>query len=217
MVHWPALFCAMTVHGSSSLLICSSNDTLTLTYPALWYKIHTMENRQRGSINERMKNHLHTIQKRFPGYTGQETAGGRWTGQCLLWSLKVMDPKNPHIFPDTLSLLYSGPASRPYVLCFTLPKHLDCLLQTTTSYHRTPAVQWDPEARPLIYKTLMAVFSNSVHFTVEPSTLQESNLTWRPWAHSHRFHPTGTGQVAPPSLSATVYLFTPYLNVIKGF
>lgn len=174
-----------------------------------------MENRQRKQ--KRKDEIIICIRlQRFPGYTGQETAGGRWTGQCLLWSLKVMDPKNPHIFPDTLSLLYSGPVSRPYVLCFTLPKHLDCL-QTTTSYHRTPAAQWDPEARPLIYKTLMAVFSNSVHFTVEPSTLQESNLTWRHWAHSHRFHTTGTGQVAPPSLSATVYLFTPYLNVIKGF
>lgn len=98
--------------------------------------------------------------------------------QCLLWSLNVMNPKYPHIFPDTLSVSYSGPASRPYVLGFTLPKPLACLLQTTTSYHRTPAAQQGPEARPLVYPTLMALFSNSEPFTVEPSTLQESNLTW---------------------------------------
>lgn len=137
--------------------------------------------------------------------------------QCLLWSLNVMKPKYPHIFPDTLSLLHSGPASRPYVLGFTLPKPLACLLQTTTSYHRTPAAQRGPEARPLVYPTLMALFSNSEPFAAEPSTLQESNLTWRPGEHSHRFHTTGTGQIAPASLSTTVYLFTSYLIVIQGF
>lgn len=106
--------------------------------------------------------------------------------QCRLWSLNVMNPKYPHIFPDTLSLSCSGPASRPYVLGFTLPKPLACLLQTTTSYHRTPAAERGPEARPLVYPTLMALFSNSEPFAVEPRTLQESNLTWRPGAHSHR-------------------------------
>lgn len=136
---------------------------------------------------------------------------------CPLWSLNVMNPKYPHIFPDTLSLWYSGPASRPYVLGFTLPKPLACLLQTTTSYHRTPAAQQGPEARPLVYQTLMALFSNSEAFAVEPSTLQESNLTWRPGAHSHRFHTTWAGQYAPASLSTTVYLFTAYLIVVEGF
>lgn len=115
--------------------------------------------------------------------------------QCLLWSLNVMNPKYPHIFPDTLSPSYSGPASRPYVLGFTLPKPLACLLQTTTSYHRTPAAQQGPEARPLVYPTLMALFSNSEPFTVEPSTHWESNLTWRTGSHSHRFHATGTHQI----------------------
>lgn len=134
--------------------------------------------------------------------------------QCLLWSLNVMNPKYPHIFPDTLSLSYSGPASRPYVLGFTLPKPLACLLQTTTSYHRTPAAQRGSEARPLVYQTLMALFSNSEPFTVKPSTLQESNLTWRPKVHSHRFHTTGIGQITPASLTATVYLFTS--SVVEG-
>lgn len=135
---------------------------------------------------------------------------------CPLWSLNVMNPKYPHIFPDTLSLWYSGPASRPYVLGFTLPKPLACLLQTTTSYHRTPAAQQGPEARPLVYQTLMALFSNSEPFAAEPSTLQESNLTWRPGAHSHRFRTTGAGQYAPASLSTTVYLFTVYLISVEG-
>lgn len=58
---------------------------------------------------------------------------------CFLWSLNVMNPKYPHIFPDTLSLSYCSPDSRPCVWSFTLPKPLACLLQTTTSYHRTPA------------------------------------------------------------------------------
>lgn len=43
----------------------------------------------------------------------------------------------------------------------------------------------------------MAVFSHLQRSTVEPSILQELNLTWRPWAHSHRFYTSGTGQVAP--------------------
>lgn len=108
--------------------------------------------------------------------------------QCLLWSPNVMNPKYPHIFPDTLSLSYPGPASRPCELGFTLPNPFACLLQTTTSYHRTPAAQPGPQARPLVYPTLMALFSNSEPFAILPSTLQESNLTWRPIAHSHRFH-----------------------------
>lgn len=108
--------------------------------------------------------------------------------QCLLWSPNVMNPKYPHIFPDTLSLSYPGPASRPCELGFMLPNPFACLLQTTTSYHRTPAAQPGPQARPLVYPTLMALFSNSEPFAILPSTLQESNLTWRPIAHSHRFH-----------------------------
>lgn len=105
---------------------------------------------------------------------------------CLLWSPNVTNPKYPDIFPDTLSLLYSGPASRPCALGFTLPKRLACLLQTTTSYHRTPAAHYSPQARPLVYPTLMA--HNLKPFSVEPNTLQESNLTWRHGEHSHRFH-----------------------------
>lgn len=34
------LFCAMTVHGPSSLWICSTNDRLILTFPAGWYAMH---------------------------------------------------------------------------------------------------------------------------------------------------------------------------------
>lgn len=137
--------------------------------------------------------------------------------QCLLWSLNVMNPKYPDSFSDTLSLSYCFPASRPYVLGFTLPKPLACLVQTTTSYHRTPAAQQGPEARPLVYPTVMALFSNSEPFTVEPSTLQETNLTWRPGAHSHSFHTTGTGQIAPASFSSTALLFTSYLIVLQSF
>ena len=137
--------------------------------------------------------------------------------QCPLWSLNVMNPKYPHIFPDTLSLSYSSLASRPYVLGFTLPKPLACLLQTTASYHRTPAAQRGPQARPLVYQTLMALFSKSEPFAVEPSTLQESNLTWRPQAHSHTFHTTETGQIAPSALFATVFLFTRHFIVIEDF
>lgn len=96
---------------------------------------------------------------------------------------------------------------------FTLPRPLACLLQTTTSYHRTPVAQRGSEARPLVYQTLMALFSSSEPFAVEPSTLQESNWTWRPGAHSHRFHTTGTGQISPKSLAARVNLFAAYFIV----
>ena len=70
---------------------------------------------------------------------------------CPLQSLNLLNPKYPHTFPDTLSLSCSGPASRPCVLGFTLPKPLACLLQTTTSYHRTPAARQDSQARPLVF------------------------------------------------------------------
>lgn len=50
----------------------------------------------------------------------------RWNGdiQCPQSSLNVIDSDRFQLFtffPDILSLLYSEPASRPYVLSFTLP------------------------------------------------------------------------------------------------
>lgn len=136
--------------------------------------------------------------------------------QCLLWSLNVMNPKYPHIFPDTLSLWYSFPASRHVYWASRFPSPLPAFYRPRLPTTGPLPLGKGPEARPLVYPTLMALFSNSEPFAVEPSTLQELNLTWRPWAHSHRFLRTG-GQIAPASLCTTVYLFTSYLIVIEGF
>lgn len=164
-------------------------------------------------------NQLHRIQKQFNSYTCQESAKGRWTVKISVFcGLQKWWIQSIHIFSQTLYLFCTvvQPADHMYwasrfpspLTAFYRPR-----LPTTVPLPLSRTLRLDLGQN---YKTLMTVFSNSVHFTVKPSSHQESDLTWRPWAHSHRFHTTGTGQVAAVSLSAIVDLFTFYLNVKRG-
>lgn len=46
--------------------------------------------------------------------------------------------------------------------CTEILKLSVCLLRTVTSYHKTHAARWKPQARPLIYSTLVSQFRNSM-------------------------------------------------------
>lgn len=91
--------------------------------------------------------------------------------------------------------------SKQQAICIVLhaSQALTCLLLTTTSYHKTPAAQRGPEARPIVYPTLMALFRNwdfsswakhspGVKFDME---------TWRPFSQT----PQHQSRSDPPCIS----------------
>lgn len=145
-----------------------------------WYKIQlsmtslfpflfSMEN------SGRMTNHLHVIKKRFPDCTCQETVGGRWKVRfsvfCGLWMRWI---QCIHIFFVFRTLYLFCTLLHPDVSCFMLPNPRR-LPSTDLSF-----LPQDPRrsARPW-GRTARLPITNG---RSEPSTLQESGLTWKLWA-----------------------------------
>lgn len=150
------------------------------------------------------------FKKRFYGYTGPETA--EWGGTVifsilsllLMWQI-VIDFSFPH-FSQVFYLFFTRdqPAGHMY-RASRFPQTLDRPRLPTTG---PPLLGKAPRPDHSSNETAMAVFSHLQRSTVEPSILQESNWTWRPWAHSHRFYTSGTGQAAPRRHNSAIPITT---------
>lgn len=163
------------------------NTTGALSVNSPFPFLSSMENRQEPKRKGWKSAASKKKKKRFPGYTCQETVWGRWDSVSSV-VLKCDGSKISTYFPrHFISFVVR---SSQQTICVGLHASQAPQLQATTFHHWTPAAHRGPEAWLLNYQTQKDVLSNSVLFTVEPSTLQESAWTWRPWVCSQE-----TGQV----------------------